>query len=233
MRLLAALAIVATALAVPASAKPANLSREAKAQLLRAYSACIAAKRPALVSQYLFDLEREQHRDRYAVFADRDCVEKAGYSDFHTMRASEPAISGAWSEQALLRHDTAGLEVRFATLPPVGHARPMSMAEFRPSGRLNREQFAEMVAQNNGQRQLGLVAECVARADPSRVRAIFGTMPETTGEAAALGALNAQLGKCVNAVSLRFRPDQLRTALAVNYLWLAAAADPSLKDKLF
>ena len=233
MRLLVALALIANVVSAPASAKPANLSREAKALLLRAYTACIATKRPALVGQYLFDREREQHRERYEVFADRDCVKQAGYTDFRTLRAAEPAISGAWSEQALSRRDTAGLEPRFAALPPVGHARLMSVEEYRPEGRFTRAQFAEHVAHSNGQRQLGFVAECVVRAAPSHARAVFATAPETPGEAAALGALRADLGKCVNGISMRFRPDQLRTALAINYLRLAAAADPALKDRLF
>ena len=75
--------------------------------------------------------------------------------------------------------------------------------------------------------------ECVVRAAPAPSRAFVETAFGSPEERAAVLPLGPALQHCVGAGSVKLLPQQLRGALANNYMRLAVAADPSLKARLF
>jgi hypothetical protein len=215
-----------------ASSPPSALSAAQRHDLLLRYAACVAAREPETVRTFLFERGSAQDRGEFDRLGSKECVVEAGVRDFRTFRAQAAALAGAWGELAL-KAVPASLEASFAGLPPLLHVREQSMAEFDPKGRLSREQFAARVANSNRDRQIMLLGECVVRAAPAQSRAFVETPFGSAEERAAVMPLGPALQHCVGAGSVKLLPQQLRGALAYNYMRLAVAADPSLKTKLF
>ena len=215
-----------------ASPPPSALTAPQRHDLLLRYAACVAAREPETVRKFLFERGSAEDRGEFDKLGSKACVVEAGVRDFRSFRAQAAALVGAWGELAL-KALPASLETNFAALPPLLHVREQTMADFDPKGTLSREQFAARVANSNRDRQIMLLGECVVRAAPAPSRAFVETAFGSPEERAAVLLLAPALQHCVGAGSVKLLPQQLRGALAYNYMRLAVAADPSLKARLF
>ena len=233
---LAAATVVVAAIspfvASPALAAPTALDGTARHALMLRYAACVAQREPETVRKYLFDRASVQDRSEFDKLASVPCVKDAGIRDFRSFRAQSAAMAGAWGELALAKIP-ASVEAGFAAAAPLVHVREMSMAEFDPKKRLNREQFAALVDRSNRDRGVMVLGECVVRAAPAQSRAFIATEFGSAAEKAAVQPLGPALTTCVGGGSVKLLPQQLRGALAFNYLRLAVAVRPELAGALF
>ena len=216
----------------PTLAAPTALDASARHALMLRYAACVVQREPEVVRKYLFERASVQDRSEFEKLASVPCVKEAGIRDFRSFRAQSAAMAGAWGELALAKLPTT-VEAGFAGAAPLVHVRELSMADYDPKKRLNREQFAAVVERSNRDRGVMVLAECVVRAAPAQSRAFVATGFGSPAEKAAVQPLGPALTSCVGGGSVKLLPQQLRGALAFNYLRLAVAVRPELAGALF
>ncbi len=234
MRTLAILAALAATVvgANSALAAPTALDAAGRHTLMLRYAACVAQREPEVVRKYLFERSTVEDRSEFDKLASVPCVKEAGIRDFRSFRAQSAAMAGAWGELALAKLPTT-VEAGFAGAAPLVHVREMRVAEFDPKKRMNREQFAALVERSNRDRGVMVLGECVVRAAPAQSRAFVASEFGSAAERAAVEPLGPALTACVGGGSVKLLPQQLRGALAFNYLRLAVAVRPDLAGALF
>lgn len=226
-------ALVATVAATgPVVAAPTALNGAATHALMLRYAACVAQREPETVRKFLFERATVEDRSEFDKLGSKECVTAAGPRSFRSFRAQSAALAGAWGELALAKLP-ASVETGFAAAAPLVHVAELTMAEFDPKKRLNREQFAEMVERSNRNRGVMILGECVVRAAPAQSRAFVESEFGSAAERAAVAPLGPALTACVGGGSVKLLPQQLRGALAFNYLRLAVAVRPDLAGALF
>lgn len=228
----ALIACVALTCTGVAKAKPVNLAGTAKRVALKVFAGCTLEKQRALAIEYALTAAlRQERRREYDKLGDFDCAERA-HASFDSLRVTQMAFSGAVAEELIAGRDMAVHEAAMQSVAALPRRPEPTMANYRPGEEWSKKSYERNLPRIHGEWALDIIAECTVRKSPSVSRALFATAPDSAEEQAAMNAIVPHVAGCLSSGQVRMNPDQLRLALASNYLRLAVAAVPGLKESL-
>lgn len=222
-----AVGILAPALVVaPASAK----SGDAQARdIMKRFAACAVAREPELASQFVLKQIDERLPDRdFQKLVSSACLTRTN-PFVASLRMRGAMLRGAFAEE-LVRVELADEPpADFAAVPPLVWSEPTAPSSVDEKGKaigqkVMREREAGYL-QAVADSYVGRLGECVVRADPAGAKVVVVAQIDTPYELAAMKAMSTTIGSCiVQGETLKFNRTTLRSALAVSYYRLAAAA---------
>lgn len=226
MRRLFAILLLVSATA--ATAVP-RLSEEDSRRALADYARCAAAEQPELASRAVVEeWSGGALSDKGRTMLEGDCLRAAGLVSRMRFRAEN--LRAALAEQ-LIRGDPslAPDPAQLAILAPLNYHLPWPVRTVDGKGRPLKAKAIQAQTEAFNQRA-GIiagqhVAECVVKANPHGVRAVFTTKVASKEETAALSAIGGQFAPCIPAgKQMSFDRNSLRGILALAYYRLAMAA---------
>lgn len=208
-------AIFLTALAVTAPAAGQS-SERMRAQTWTAgqqLAAChLAGDRSRLEAAIVADPASGAFDD-WAAQRDTSCTSAAVQTrgDFYRYAISEALF------RRELRRSSPG---SFTSVPPLNHARPAPRFKTMASKK-TRDDEASLQASAI---KLSALGECIVRNDPATSHALLVANPATSNEMTALTNLMPSVEGCTRGQAAKMQVDDLRGAIALNYVRLAKAA---------
>ena len=230
------LAVTLSTSAVLISSSAGSAKREAEKQVVRdvtaSFSDCVVKKNPMAARAVISDMipAREVKR-RYRVLINVDCMGHAvSGSSVMGVNFGDPTFYFAVAE-ALVRYDYGASGPQdFKSVPALVYQDLDSVLSANERSKLSKsrsEKYAQIERQVTAIRVLFKYCECVARSDPEGSRLLVVKGAGSPEERLAFNRLLPNLGKCLpNGLEIKFKTDQLRGAIAVNYFRLAHAIRP-------
>ena len=209
----AAILLAAAACAVPAFAQTADRVRAQAWSAGQQVAAChLAGDKKRLEAALLADPASGAFDD-WAAQKDTTCtsanVQTRG--DFYRYAVSE----------ALFRRDyRRGTPASFASVPPLSHARGAVKTKAMASRKMRDEDNALQASAI----KLSMLGECIVRNDPATSHALLAANAGTPDEMTALTNLMPSVEGCTRGQATKMAIDDLRGAVALNYVRLAKAA---------
>lgn len=232
MRFAPRLLLSTLSLALLASAAPAQrlkLSDKDSRQVMADFARCVVKERAPLASRAVVeDWDSERIIAEGGKLLPPTCVNAAGLID--ALRFPAPTIRAGLAEQFLLADPAIALTAdSVAAAVPLAYRQPWPIATVDKKGRPLKAEAIERQSAAVAEKQMLIrgqqVGECVVRANPAAVRAIFATEIAGSAEIEAFKLLAPVLPKCVPArTQMAFSRNSLRAALALSYYRMAMAA---------
>jgi hypothetical protein len=211
--------------------RPANLSDAERRQIGYAFAECLVGKYPRLTQEYVLGTyDRENADEKFGVFSDFECIPDHYKDELIRLRMGN--LGGRFTfAEILLTQETPEIPDNFLDVPMLAHAEPMSMANYKKSGKLSEKEYAALVERSIGDVAMSRIGECSVRGDLVNSKALLATKIGSPEEKIAVQNLVPAVSRCIANGSIKILPEQLRGSIALNLYRLLAAKAGLPKDQ--